>query len=310
MDNSTKKDSGMTKSTKNKDDTLLGAIKSDRRLNKSRLQKLKLKLKLIPELLKDNFGFILFVISGLGAFIQVIELSRIDLSYLRFFSVSQIASDGALVFVTLAISTLIGYAYYFFVTLKFREKNTSLYRENSPMEDIPIVQILLILFVIVIYGCGVLANIMEVEDYRKFPIILLIFSAVMVALLAHFIKYSKYTNSEINKLENTNKNKKFFAKGLLVYIAILSYIFIPIIIIKTLMIYSEILREPRNFENYNKVGLTIRERHANVSGYKVLYFNDKYTFIELTKGASNENTIEVYKTDAILFDETVIKIKQ
>lgn len=309
MNRITEEDNGTAKSKTNKNATLLEAINNDRRLNESRLQKLNLKLKLIPNVLKDNFGFILFIISGLGAFIQVVELSRIDLSYLRFFSVSQIASDGALVFVTLAISTLIGYAYYFFVTLKFREKNTSLYRENSPIKDIPIVKILLVLCLIVVYGCGVLANLMEVEDYRKNPVIFLILSAVMVALLAHFIKYSKYTNNEINRLEGIDKNKGFLAKGLLMYITILSYIFIPIVTMKTLMIYSEILREPRSFENYNKVGLVIRERHKNVSEYKVLYFNDKYTFIELTKRTSNEDTIEIYKTDAILFDETVIQIK-
>ena len=76
------------------------------------------------------------------------------------------------------------------------------------------------------------------------------------------------------------------------------------------MVYSEMLREPRYFENYNKVGSVIQERHKDVSEYKVLYFNDEYTFIELTRGDSNKNTIEVYKTDVVLFDETVIKIKQ
>lgn len=303
MNNNAEENSEITISKKIKDNTLLEAIESDHRLNKSRLKNIGLKLNLIPKILKDYFGVILFTIYGLGAFIQVLEIFFIDLSYLRFFSVKQIASDGALVSVTLTITILMGYAYYFLVTLRFRE--------NSSIKNISITTPLLILFVVVMVGYGVLANlIIEIDIYKKFPSAgALIISPVMVALLAYFIKYSEYTNNEINLLENTDKNKEFFVKGLLQYINFLSYIFIPIIILKSLMIYSEILREPIYFENYNKVGSVIQERHKDVIEYKVLYFNNEYTFIELTRAASNKNTIEVYKTDAILFDETVIKIK-
>tara|TARA_R110002126_G_scaffold151295_2_gene298291 strand:- start:2096 stop:3001 length:906 start_codon:yes stop_codon:yes gene_type:complete len=278
------------------------AIESDYILNRSRLQKLKSKIKTIPEILKDYFGSILFVIYGLGAFIQVVEISLIDLSYLRFFSVTQVASDGALVFVALTIFILIGFFYYFFVTLEFKEERS--------IEDIPIAKPLLILCVVTGLGYGVLANLMIItEEYRKAPI-LQAFPALMVAFLAFCIKYSSYKRNQIDKLKNNNENKKYFSKGLLWYISILSYLFIPIVTIKLLMVSSEILREPKNFENYNKVGSFIRERHQDVSEYRTLYFNDKYTFVKLIKENSDVDTIEVYKTDAILFDETVIKVKQ
>jgi len=300
MNNSAEDNSGKTIVEETKYNSSV-AIESDYILNKSRLQKLKSKIKMIPEILKDYFGSILFVIYGLGAFIQVVELSLIDLSYLRFFSVTQVASDGALVFVALTIFILIGFCYYFFVTLEFREERS--------IENIPIAKPLLILCVVTAFGCGVLANLMIIaEEYRKLPI-LIAFPALIVAFLAFCIKYSSYKKNQIDKLKNKNENKKYFSKGLLLYISILSYVFIPIVTIKSLIVSSELLREPKNFENYNKVGSFIRERHQDVSEYRTLYFNDKYTFVELIKENSDVDTIEVYKTDAILFDETVIKIK-
>lgn len=299
--NSINEDSSATTISEKNKNNVSADIESDSKINQSRLQNLILKVKLTLKILRDNFVFILFIIYGLGAFIQVVELSLIDLSYLRFFSVTQVASDGALVFVALAIFILIGFCYYFFVTLEFREEKS--------IEDIPIAKPLLILCVVTAFGYGVLANLIIItEEYRKLPI-LTAFPALMVAFLAFCIKYSSYKKNQIDKLKNKNENKKYFSKGLLWYISILSYVFIPIVTIKSLMVSSEILREPKNFENYNKVESFIRERHQDVSEYRTLYFNDKYTFVELIKENSDVDTIEVYKTDAILFDETVIKIK-
>ena len=304
MDNN--KESHMVgKPEKDRNDSLIEALESDYELNKSRLQRLEWKSLL--KLLKENFGLILFFIYGLGAFIQALELSRIDLSYLRFFSVTQLASDGALVSVTLALFIIIGWSYYFCVNLRFKENSKYLINIEKS-KSTPIVKPLLILLIILIDIYVLFLENIFVEEYKKHPFISLIFLSLCVALLAHFIKFSKNIIKHSDNLKSPKNQKEKLSKILLIFISILSYVFIPIISIKTLIMYSLLLREPRNFENYNKVGLTIEEQHKDISDFKILYFNDKYTFIELNREDSNKDTVEVYKTDAILFDETVIKV--
>ena len=289
-----------------KDETFIGALESDYELNKSRLQRLKLKPLL--KLLKENFGLILFFIYGLGAFIQVLELSRIDLSYLRFFSVTQLASDGALVFVTLAIFSFFAYTYYFCVTVRFRYKEEL---PNTVKNNVPLFVPLLFLLIVSTIAYTYLSNYISIEEQKRLPIFFLIFPALSVAILAFLIKDSKYKINNINKISNENikVHEKHLKNFILIFVIISSGLLIPIIIIKTFMTYSLILREPKDFENYNKVELLIKEQHKDVNSFRLLYFNDKYTFVKLNRAASNKNTIEVYKTDAILFDETVIKIK-
>jgi len=286
-----------------KDETFIGALESDYELNKSRLQKLKWKSLL--KLLKENFGLILFFIYGLGAFIQVLELSRIDLSYLRFFSVTQLASDGALVFVTLAIFSFFAYTYYFCVTIRFRYKKEL---TNTIKNNVPLFVPLLFLLIVSGIAYTYLSNYISIEEQKRLPIFFLIFPALSVAILAFLIKDSKYNINRISN-ENVKTHEKYLKKFILIFVIILSGLLIPLIIMKTFMAYSLILREPKDFENYSKVGLLIKEQHEDVNSFKLLYFNDKYTFIKLNRPDSNKNTIEVYKTDAILFDEMVIKIK-
>lgn len=290
------------KPKKIKNDSLMEALESDYELNRSRLRKLKWKPLL--KLLKENFGLILFFIYGLGAFIQVLELSRIDLSYLRFFSVTQLASDGALVFVTLAIFSFVAYIYYFYVTLKFRDEEKISNTDRKTKENISLLTPFLCLLIISGIGYVYILNYIPIEEQKRLPILFLILPAVMVGMLAYFIKYSRYERNAIKGI-----NKKNLTIFILFLITTLSYLLIPIIIIKTFIAYSSILREPKDFENYSKVGLLIKEQHKDVNSFKILYFNDKYTFVKLNRVTSNKNTIEVYKTDAILFDETVIKIK-
>lgn len=53
------------------------------------------KLHDLYKLLKDNITTLAILISSLGAFIQIFELSSVHVSYLRYFSATQLASDGA-----------------------------------------------------------------------------------------------------------------------------------------------------------------------------------------------------------------------
>ena len=64
-------------------------------------------------LTKEYRPLILILISGLGAAIQIIEISKIDMAYIRFFSVTQLTADGTLVAITLLASYII---YKFYLT--------------------------------------------------------------------------------------------------------------------------------------------------------------------------------------------------
>ena len=64
------------------------------------------------DFLRDNISLIVLVPTFLGASWQIIELARLNLFYIRFFSVTQVPVDGALII----FIGLISYAFYKFYT--------------------------------------------------------------------------------------------------------------------------------------------------------------------------------------------------
>ena len=70
-----------------------------------------IKLKIFFEFIKNNISVILLLPAILGGFWQIIELSKMSISYIRFFSATQLLPDGLLVlfiFSMIALAIKIG----------------------------------------------------------------------------------------------------------------------------------------------------------------------------------------------------------
>lgn len=252
---------------------------------------------------KENMPFILIIISGMGAAIQIIELSKIDLTYLRFFSVSQLAADGALVTITV-LASYIMYRFYY-TTLMVIPLVTSLEKavkdkdeKYTPENAIPVL--------IFSYSVSAAAWYMHSGPFEDSLLIMIAISSMMVAGLTFSLKYLWLFNKQTRILEGVEITWcKLVREALMMVIpaAMLAYTAINLG-----NIYLDLYKipTPERLANYKYVKSRIEEDYGKDEKYSIQYFNDKYTFIEITK----DKSIAIYKTDDILFNAQHIIIEE
>ena len=252
---------------------------------------------------KENMPFILIIISGMGAAIQIIELSKIDLTYLRFFSVSQLAADGALVTITVLVSYIM-YRFYL-TTLMAMPLITNLEkavkdrdRKHMPENAIPMLMFS--------YSVSAAALYMHSGPFKDALLIMIAISSMMVAGLTFSLKYLWLFNKQARIIEAVKVTWfKLVREGLMMVVpaTMLAYT-----VINLGNIYLDLYKipTPERLANYEYVKNRIEEDYGKDQKYDIRYFNDKYTFIEITK----DRSIAIYKTDDILFNAQHIIIEE
>ena len=242
-------------------------------------------------LTKENIGITLILISGLGALIQIIELMKIDISYLRFFSVTQLSADGALASITVLFSFLVYRLHLITYTSlsiiprleKAIEDKDNRYFPNELMH--------VIWLFIGVKGAAIFLN---VEFFGDRIIELGIISSMMLATL-YFV--SKYFLLVRKFFKVTNAGKRALIPSSL--LATLSVGMTIYALAKVAGIYVELYRipTPERLDNYQYLESRIERDYGITEKYKILYFNDRYTFVEIEK----DKRIIIYKTDDVLF---------
>lgn len=254
-------------------------------------------------LTKENIPFVLIIVSGLGGIIQLVEISKIDIAYIRFFSVSQLAADGTLVAFTL-LTSYIMYRFYLSTLTVFDivpslEKailNKDITYLRKVTNDIPPV----LGFLMAVMGVAIF---MHSGPFKENLLLMIALSSMIIAGLAFILKFftlhDKYIKAIDSKAKRSWPNIVLIATpAILIAYSIwnLSNIYLDLYKIPT----------PERLNNYSYVESRIAQDYGNNKEYKIRYFNDKYMFIEITE----DKSIAIYKTDDILFNAQHIIIEE
>lgn len=253
----------------------------------------------------ENTKIILVVTYGLGATNQVLKLAAINPGYIRFFSVSQLIADGAF-FISLIFLGYISFCAFslFFKLIGINNLLVSNLKKNHKTESFLLhaesFLILLLPFSILIFYSIVMAG-----YFNNKIISMIIIYSLIYSLLSEILQYSYYYDRHINAITGENKIGNGAVYRFLVGMCIIfSIITIP-------KFTYDMYNLPPNLDNYDKAkqivmtdykGQGITKEHVNI-----LYFNDKFMFIEITR-ANNERSITVYQTNSMLFDTRVITL--
>lgn len=224
--------------------------------------------------LKENLPVIVIIPALLGGLWQLIELSLIGLPYIRFFSVSQLISDGLLL---LFMFSTVGAA---ILGLREEYKKSGSGNGLLPRTSLVLVGVITITILLVIIFFGSiykewkvyqlleeygLANWEDVKRRILFGgiVILLIFAGwrlVSGRFLFHFFK-----------------NRIWYFP---VY-------FISLITVFVLL--SRILFElPENLKNHEYIRCRISNHGSNIISHKINYFNDKYIFVRVVDSVAQQ----------------------
>lgn len=225
--------------------------------------------------LKDSPSFIILFITTIGGIWQLIQLSNISLSYIRFFSISQLIPDGLILTIGLMIFiSLIFCGCYLSLglllvvedtfTKNFKKKITNSINTISHNSLLYFLSQLLI-FLIPLITTGLCLH-----YYNKYEEIIYIICNLSVLIFTIIIVY-------LIELKIINDSLKDEIKGM----KVLLVIGIVVIFFTMTYYFNKFYLIPDNLKNYEVAVLKLKKENPK-KAIKILYFNDKYLFIKIT----------------------------
>ncbi len=225
----------------------------------------------IKDLIKDNLSLFILIPTILGGLLQVIQISYISPSLLRFFSLSQLITDGLFVIlyfiIVVFLPCLLAYR-----VMSFSKNLSMFYR-----------RVIVVIFIVLYLSCMLikLYYSKEFNSNHFYDFLFQIFTSFIYGC-GLFIRYPKTDQSQESKFEIQSFNLKLIIYGIL-YGIFLGYItFIQVTY--TFPIDNFKVLE-KKFEKTGKI--------------KVLYFNDKYIFLEIDSKKKSGVKIHIEKLDSI-----------
>jgi len=262
-----------------------------------------LKFKQILDFIKDYLAVFLIVPTVLGGLWQIIMLGSMSLTFIRFFSLSQIIQDGLLMLIfliVLAFFSLIFLIQFYIMKAigmdldKFkniRKLHIGIYRiKQFSWTTLVIILPLMILPVAVlwIYLVQIHHNNIPIKLEKPFPFFLI--AGAISTVYFYFIEY-------INSWGNKGFRKSF--EGV-----ILSFSIIVIaIIFKTFTLFNKEYLIPSNLVNTDSIIKTILSKNPEAKA-EIIYLNDKFIFLQVIKQEVPENkTDKINKIIILKFDD-------
>jgi len=265
--------------------------------------------------IKENLSLILLLPPILGGFWQLLELSKISISFIRFFSPSQLLPDGLLIlfifimfYVSYKVATFKKYKYNFndkILDISIKKpsnfNNYFIYKKKLTKLkyiDNPIYRINLIPFDIIVVFIGILLTYLMINllqkdtEFHIFNFILIFGALLMISRLiieSFSILCIQLFKLELFKpLKNLVKKNNDIAKLAIAFS--LSILFFIIVYIFSFFHNMFFLSD--DLKNLEYINNSLNSKNYLIN--KILYFNDKYIFI---KHQNNENniTIEILK---------------
>ncbi|MGA6100721.1 hypothetical protein ACPESL_00905 [Psychrobacter pocilloporae] len=255
----------------------------------------------------ENTKIILAVTYGLGATAQVLKLSAIDPTYIKFFSVSQLIADGAF-FISLIFLGYISFlaSSLFFKLLGINDILVSDLKNNHKSESF-LLNVKGFLILLLPFSIFIFYHIMAIGYFNNKIISMIVTYSFIYSLLSEILQYSYDYDNHIEKITGDNRIGNGAVYRTLVGIGI---VFSIIIIPK--FIYN-MYNLPPNLDNYDKAKQIVmtdyKVQGINKEDINILYFNDKFMFIEIIR-PDNERSVAIYQTNSMLFDTRIITLNE
>tara|TARA_R110002049_G_scaffold302643_2_gene495926 strand:- start:5 stop:862 length:858 start_codon:yes stop_codon:yes gene_type:complete len=268
---------------------------------------------------KDFLPLVVLLPTILGGMLQTIQLIIIGPEYIRFFSITQLVSDGILI---LSILSII-YISYLFLRRYYNFKKITAHNISLKFAVRRLVLIIFIFSLIFLlyyvnkefeyisaeYSIGSFL----VYGFLAFFILPLVIQFIILFffILIRFITYLLIKWKGIDKLEVYISNKERLRASLEPIVNILIMIFIvPIafLLIGGFMLIIQFgvsTNNPHKLANLECVSTLVNEKYGDNQDSHILYFNDKYFFIKITDTLSDKDDVQVilFKTENVLFKD-------
>ncbi|KIA82454.1 hypothetical protein [Flavobacterium sp. AED] len=257
-------------------------------------------VKKLLDIVNKYLSLIIILPAILGGLWQIIELSRISFSFIRFFSVTQIIPDGLLILLFLLI---------FVFSLLFLIWVLEKYNKGDEVDDESNVKegniYHAILFLMLFFACSIAViyfNIFIANNIENiFNLLIYLPINIIISLLAYgFLKESVTHCIQIISV-------KYFKP----IISNAWYAFMTVqatMLIFLLVKFHDVFMMPSELKNVDNLICKV-EKVYDTNEFEILYANDKYIFAECHKfskdwrGKPTQSEIRIFKFEE-LFDDT------
>lgn len=215
-------------------------------------------LKKIFDLIRNNITMIAVIPTLIGGIWQICKLGSISINMIRFFSISQLVCDGMILLVIFI--PLFLYLIPFIRTIYVESKKG----QNIFDKDLLLPNLFAVMVLLSIIVCSILY--FELYRYIKTDNLTNLFARTHLLFIPLVVLY--YILQKILKKE-----------------IIMQFVFIAFAAIffsVTLISFNNISQNLKNIENFQLLLQSTKEQTKSKK-IKILYFNDKYIFIEIDK---------------------------
>lgn len=213
---------------------------------------------------KEYISLVLLIPTILGGGLQLYELGSISISFIRFFSVSQLLADGILAVYILMIVFILPFAHLL----------GTYYMDQIKSPLIAYLIYLLTICLVFISISFIINNLNEL----KFYMIALVLLSILIYI---FFKSDFHIKWKLG----------------IILIVFISIIFLSGFIYSK---YRELVKLPDNLNNIEVSHQRIKDNFHECNKVELLYFNDKYVFLELT--LSDKKIFRVEKFEDYFFN--------
>jgi len=285
------------------------------------------KLKNVTLLdIKNNLAVILLFPTVLGGVWQLLELSKMSISFIRFFSPTQLLPDGLLIlfmlsmmYVAVQLGLLDKKINFKRKIIKVSEAKTSdfldyyikpisinklafidnpIYRKDLIWSEIGII---IGGFLLMVFFFDLISSSNEESIFLSFIILLTLFVMIGKMLFTSIIILSVFfMDNKYNRIKEyfvgkpTLKELSFIP--LKIFLILSLFVIFLLLPFKVLSFFHKEYMLPRNLKNLDSISCSLNDN--NYTSNKISYLNDKYIFIEHTTEDKNI-TIEILKFDSL-----------
>ncbi|SUD92173.1 hypothetical protein [Psychrobacter phenylpyruvicus] len=253
--------------------------------------------------------------SIVGAIWQIIELAKINIAYIRFFSLSQIPVDGALIIALSGILILGSKLTIEFVNFSFKERAKILKNKEFINTIKPKINRLILkhtlLSLLLLCGFVYMLVVLYADMFLKGPIftILLVyvsFAGIMIYTsdIVILVSVKKTMPPDwLNRCSNNllKKCRKIFTWSVFPIVGLIIYM-----IFSLLNFFSKSFVLPGDLYNTKNLDSVVYS-DFHTDEYNIEYFNDKYIFLKLCTVDNCDHHLDekivIYPMEKVLFDK-------
>lgn len=248
---------------------------------------------------RKNLTTLVLLISGLGSIVQVYHLAKMNLSYVKFFSITQLIADGSLILVTI-LTVIIIYKIQAPILKMDIEKQISNSIEAVPVKSLTLEYLVIIMFLGFPFLLSFFTYRMSVEWLWVSPILATFVISLDIVFIFFTLSYVRKYYDYLKTTPSDLKLKKLtiFVCNSILVLSLLTTLYFSY---KVAYIYLEGYKIPFNVVNYQKVKDKTEADYGELRSYELMYFNDVYTFVAIEQKDSDIKRTVIYKTQDILF---------